>query len=220
MTIQGGEQRQRTFVSFGLAGLVALIAGGLCFVFVVNPVWSTSAQMQAERLEEQRATEPVEPRLPRGERTWEEEVALFLDDYVPELIVQDLAPYDGVAAEDFFQLKRGQISLFDERERQVGTAELFYIPNRTFFVRLTDLNLPAGPGYLVGLSHLPAPNTGDEISQAPFMTLSTLHHFSGSRNILIDPRRLQNRDMLPTRFESLVIWNAKFNRIIATARLQ
>ena len=102
----------------------------------------------------------------------------------------------------------------------MGTAELYYIPNKTFFVRLTDLNLPAGPGYLVGLSHLPAPNTGDEISQAPFMTLSTLHHFSGSRNILIDPRRLQNRDMLPTRFESLVIWNAKFNRIIATARLQ
>ena len=53
---------------------------------VVNPVWSTSAQMQAERLEEQRAAEPIEPRPPRGDRTWEEEVALFLDDYVPELI--------------------------------------------------------------------------------------------------------------------------------------
>ena len=220
MVRQSGAQRRRTLVSCGLASLVALIAGTVCFLFVVNPVWSTSAQMQAERLEEQRAAEPAPVRAPRSDRTWEEEVALFLDDYVPELIEQELAPYDGVAADDFFQLKRGQMALFVDKQIQVGTAELYYIPNKTFFVRLTDLNLPAGPGYLVGLSQLPTPTTGDQISQAPFMTLSTLHHFSGSRNILIDPRRLQNRDMLPTRFESLVVWNAKFNRIIATARLQ
>ena len=76
MTVHGGAQRQRTLCPSVLRGWWPVAGGHLR---VRGQPGLVDQRPDAGRtLEEQRATEPVEPRPPRSDRTWEEEVALFL----------------------------------------------------------------------------------------------------------------------------------------------
>ena len=66
---------RRAIISLSVAALMAAIAAVLGFVFAVQPVWSTSAQMQAEREAEASGSVALEPSQSLASVTWEEAVA-------------------------------------------------------------------------------------------------------------------------------------------------
>lgn len=216
------RQVRRTFISLSIAACMALIAAGLGFVFAVRPVWSTSAQMQAEResteLRSAVAADVQSPSL--ASITWEEAVAGFMSSYDDEPILQKLSVFDGIDPSEFFKLRQGDLVAPTVPNDVTGTVKLYFIPGPGyFFFRLENFDIPVGPGYQIGLSTARAPREGVDIRSADYRFLSPLTRFQGSRNIIINPETIVQPDDKPTRFKSLVIWNAEFDVVIATATL-
>jgi hypothetical protein len=216
------RQVRRTFISLSIAACMALIAAGLGFVFAVRPVWSTSAQMQAEReateLRSAVAADVQSPSL--ASITWEEAVAGFMSSYDDEPILQKLSVFDGIDPSEFFKLRQGDLVAPTVPNDVTGTVKLYFIPGPGyFFFRLENFDIPVGPGYQIGLSSARAPREGVDIRSADYRFLSPLTRFQGSRNIIINPETIVQPDDKPTRFKSLVIWNAEFDVVIATATL-
>lgn len=216
------RQVRRTFISLSIAACMALIAAGLGFVFAVRPVWSTSAQMQAEReateLRSAVAADVQNPSL--ASITWEEAVAGFMSSYDDEPILQKLSVFDGIDPSEFFKLRQGDLVAPTVPNDVTGTVKLYFIPGPGyFFFRLENFDIPVGPGYQIGLSSARAPREGVDIRSADYRFLSPLTRFQGSRNIIINPETIVQPDDKPTRFKSLVIWNAEFDVVIATATL-
>ena len=214
------RQVRRTFISLSIAACMALIAAGLGFVFAVRPVWSTSAQMQAEReateLRSAVAADVQNPSL--ASITWEEAVAGFMSSYDDEPILQKLSVFDGIDPSEFFKLRQGDLVAPTVPNDVTGTVKLYFIPGPGyFFFRLENFDIPVGPGYQIGLSSARAPREGVDIRSADYRFLSPLTRFQGSRNIIINPETIVQPDDKPTRFKSLVIWNAEFDVVIATA---
>ncbi|MGB1159995.1 MAG: DM13 domain-containing protein [Alphaproteobacteria bacterium] len=201
---------------------MALIAAGLGFVFAVRPVWSTSAQMQAEReATELRSAVAADVQIPSlASITWEEAVAGFMSSYDDEPILQKLSVFDGIDPSEFFKLRQGDLVAPTVPNDVTGTVKLYFIPGPGyFFFRLENFDIPVGPGYQIGLSSARAPREGVDIRSADYRFLSPLTRFQGSRNIIINPETIVQPDDKPTRFKSLVIWNAEFDVVIATATL-
>lgn len=217
------QQVRRTFISLSVAAFMAMIAAGLGFVFAVRPVWSTSAQMQAEReASEVRATvAAVQQAQPLASITWEEAVAGFMSSYDDEPILQKLAVFDGIEPSEFFKLRQGALVAPTIPNDVAGTVKLYFIPGPGyFFFRLENFDVPAGPGYQIGLSEARAPREGIDIRSADYRFLAPLTRFQGSRNIIINPETITQPEDKPTRFKSLVIWNAEYDVVIATATLE
>ncbi|MGA0236114.1 MAG: hypothetical protein ACO3NE_11055, partial [Alphaproteobacteria bacterium] len=100
------RQVRRTFISLSIAACMAMVAAGLGFVFAVRPVWSTSAQMQAER-EASEVHSPVAADVQTqslASITWEEAVAGFMSSYDDEPILQQLSVFEGIEPREFFKL--------------------------------------------------------------------------------------------------------------------
>ena len=216
------RQVRRTFISLSIAACMALIAAGLGFVFAVRPVWSTSAQMQAEReATELRSAVAADVQIPSlASITWEEAVAGFMSSYDDEPILQKLSVFDGIDPSEFFKLRQGDLVAPTVPNDVTGTVKLYFIPGPGyFFFRLENFDIPVGPGYQIGLSSARAPREGVDIRSADYRFLSPLTRFQGSRNIIINPETIVQPDDKPTRFKSLVIWNAEFDVVIATATL-
>jgi len=210
---------QRTLVSLSIALLMAVIAGLWGFFFAVRPVWSTSAQMQAERLEAENAPLVVTTTQPPTSISWEEAVATFMSTHTNESIEQNLTAFDGIEPRDFFKIREGFLNAPTLPNDVTGRVKLYMIPGKTFFFRLIDFDVPAGPGYQIGLSDAVSPRTARDIRVADYQVLGPMTRFRGNRNILINPETLKIPDQRPTRYKSLVIWNPEYDVVVATASL-
>ena len=216
------RQVRRTYISLSVAACMALIAAVLGFVFAVQPVWSTSAQMQAERdVTETRSPVAADVQSQSlASITWEEAVAGYMASYDDEPILQKLSVFEGIEPSAFFKLRQGDLVAPTIPNDVTGTVKLYFIPGPGYyFFRLENFDIPVGPGYQIGLSSAPAPREGVDIRSANYRFLSPLTRFQGSRNIIINPETIVQPDDKPTRFKSLVIWNAEFDVVIATATL-
>ena len=219
------RQLNRLLVSLVIAALMAVVAAVLAFFFAVQPVWSTSAQMQAELQEEMRPLNTgqdtaAQPAATATSITWEEAVAGFMKTHVDRPINQELTAFDGVEPEAFFRVRQGTLVAPTVPNDVAGKAKLYMIPGQAFFLRLEDFDVPVGPGYQVGLSSESAPRTAREIRAGNYQLLGPMTTFRGSRNILINPEVLKNNpELRPTRYKSVVIWNADYDVVIATASL-
>ena len=199
---------------------MAVIAAVLGFLFAVKPVWSTSAQMQADLLAEDAQPLPTVLTQTLPSITWDEAVAGYLSSYTETQIQQQLVAYDGIEPREFFKLREGALVAPTIPNNATGSVKLYFIPGRElFFVRLEDFDVPAGPGYQIGLSQARAPRTGKDVRLAEYRFLSGLNNFQGNRNIMLHPESLVRAEDRPTRFGSLVIWNADYDIVIATATL-
>jgi len=216
------RQVRRTFISLSIAACMAMVAAGLGFVFAVRPVWSTSAQMQAER-EASEVHSPVAADVQTqslASITWEEAVAGFMSSYDDEPILQQLSVFEGIEPREFFKLRQGDLVAPTVPNDVTGTVKLYFIPGPGFyFFRLENFDVPVGPGYQIGLSSARAPREGVDIRSAEYRFLAPLTRFQGSRNIIINPETIVQPENKPTRFKSLVIWNAEYDVVIATATL-
>ena len=212
---------RRAFISLSVAALMASIAAVLGFVFAVQPVWSTSAQMQAEReANTSNSIAPAAPSQTLASVTWEEAVAGYMASYDDEPILHELAAFEGVEAKEFFKLRQGALMAPTEPNDVVGSVKLYFIPGHDlFFFRLENFDVPGGPGYRIALSKARAPRHAKDIRANGYRFLASMDRFQGSRNIAINPDTVTSSDDRPTLYRSLVIWNAEYDVVIATATL-
>lgn len=210
----------RTLISLGVATIMAILAAVLGFVFAVQPVWSTSAQMQADLLIDDYQPVPTVQMQSLNSITWEEAVAGYMTSYDDEPVLQQLAVFDGIEPNAFFRLREGALVAPTVPNDVSGSVKLYFIPGRDlFFFRLENFDVPVGPGYEIGLSRNRAPREGKDIRSSEYRSLTSMHRFQGSRNILINPEMLKRAEDRPTRYGSLVIWNPDYDKVIATATL-
>ncbi len=102
----------------------------------------------------------------------------------------------------------------------VGSVKLYFIPGHDlFFFRLENFDVPVGPGYRIALSKARAPRHGKDVRANGYRFLASMDRFQGSRNIPSNPDTVASSDDRPTRYRSLVIWNAEYDVVIATATL-
>lgn len=213
-------QTHRTLISLAIAAFMAIVAAALGFWLAVQPVWSTSAQMQAELQADTLQPLPNVPTQTVNAITWEEAVAGYMTSYDDEPILQKLAVFDGIEPSAFFKLRQGTLVAPTVPNDVTGSVKLYFIPGRDlFFFRMENFDVPVGPGYQIGLSRARAPREGKDIRAADYRFLTPMNRFQGSRNILINPETMLRGEDRPTRFGSLVIWNADYDIVIATATL-
>lgn len=210
-------------MSLSIAVLAACVAGVWGFFFAVRPVWSASEQMQASLVAKTDTVVPIEvvAPVPSPRMTWEEAKAAYAATIEDVALDQQLSRFDGVEPEDFFRLRNNPLVSPTSPEIVTGAVKLYMIPGKTYFFRLEDFEVPVGPDYQIGLTTARAPSTGQEIrTAARYQFLSTMENFRGSRNILINPDVLALPDQRPTRFNTLVVWNAEYDVVVATASLE
>ena len=213
-------QLKRTLISLTVAACMAVIAAVLGFLFAVKPVWSTSAQMQADLLADDAQLLPTVPTQVLPSISWDEAIAGYLSSHNYEPIQQQLAAYDGIQPREFFKLREGVLVAPTVPNDVAGSVKLYFIPGRElFFLRLEDFEVPVGPGYQIGLSKARAPRSGKDVRLAEYRFLSRMNDFQGNRNIMLHPESLLRAEDRPTRYGSLVIWNADYDIVIATATL-
>lgn len=211
---------RRAIISLSVAALMAAIAAVLGFVFAVQPVWSTSAQMQAEREAEASGSVALEPSQSLASVTWEEAVAAYMVNYDDQPVFQELSLIDGVEAKEFFKLRQGALAAPIEPNDVVGSVKLYFVPGYDlYFFRLENFDVPAGPGYRIALSKARAPRQGKDVRSNGYRFLTPMSRFQGSLNIPINPDTIAAGDESPTRYRSLVIWNAEYDVVIASATL-
>lgn len=203
--------------------LAACVAGVWGFFFAVRPVWSASEQMQASLAAKKDAVVPIEvvAPVPSPRMTWNEAKAAYAATIEDVALDQQLSNFDGIEPEDFFKLRQNVLVSSTSPADVKGTVKLYMIPGKTFFFRLEDYAVPVGPDYQIGLTTARAPANGQDIRTAErYQFLSTMENFRGSRNILINPEILALPDQRPTRFNTLVVWNAEYDVVVATASLE